>query len=141
MHWKLQIEAGATRPDATIVDVTGETLLATIEIDGGDTLACLQQGHSDVQGGGGFTRTALLVAQHNDMCGARLPLTRLHQHDLTPANTFNYARPRSSEMRSYSFETFNVCLDDESQPQLGSALRLTQTQRQLAAAGPSPSVD
>src|ERR1700716_1952577 len=112
MHRKLQIEAGATRPDATIVDVTGETLLATIEIDGGDTLACLQQGHSNVQGGGGFARTAFLVAQHNDMRGARLALTRLHQHDLTPANIFNYARPRSREMRKHAFETFAVCLND-----------------------------
>jgi hypothetical protein len=46
----------------TVVDVTGETLLATIEIDGGDALARFQQGHSNVQGGGGFARTALLVA-------------------------------------------------------------------------------
>src|SRR6266852_7883022 len=138
MHWKLQIEASATRPGATVVDVTGETLLATIEIDGGDTLACLQQGHGDVQGGGGFTRTALLVAQHNDMCGARLPLTRLHQHDLTPANIFNDARPRSSEMRSDSFVTFKVCLNDESQARLGSVSALTQTQPTARRGWPEP---
>src|ERR1700730_2361000 len=57
---------------------------------------------------------------------ARLALTRLHQHDLTPANIFNYARPRSSEMRSYSFETFNMCLNDESQARLGSTSGLAQ---------------
>jgi hypothetical protein len=112
MHRKFQIEAGAARPGASIVDIAGKALLAAVEIDGGDALACFQQGHSNVQGGGGFTRTAFLVAEYNDMRGARLALTRLHQHDLTPANIFNYARPRSSEMRKHAFETFAVCLND-----------------------------
>ena len=84
MHRKFEIEPGATGPGAPVVDVAGKTLLAAIEINGGDALACFQQGHGNVQGGGGFPRTALLVAQHNDMRGARLPLTRLHQHDLDP---------------------------------------------------------
>jgi pantoate--beta-alanine ligase len=41
-------------------------------------------------------------------------------------------------MRSYSFETFNVCLDDESQPQLGRTLRLTQTQPTARRGRPEP---
>jgi pantoate--beta-alanine ligase len=41
-------------------------------------------------------------------------------------------------MRSYSFETFNVCLDDESQPQLGSTLRLTQTRPTARRGRPEP---
>jgi len=41
-------------------------------------------------------------------------------------------------MRSYSFETFNVCLNDESQPRLGSTLRLTQTQPTARRGRPEP---
>ena len=99
MHRDFEIEAGAARPGAPVVDVTGETLLAAIEIDGGDALAGLHQGDGNMQGGGGFTRTALLVAQHNDVRRAGLSLTSLHQHVSTPAISSNYARPRSSEMR------------------------------------------
>jgi hypothetical protein len=40
---ELEIVAGAARPrpGASVVDVTGEALLATIEVDGSDTLAHL----------------------------------------------------------------------------------------------------
>jgi len=41
-------------------------------------------------------------------------------------------------MRSYSFETFNVCLNDESQPRLGTTLRLTQTQPTARRGRPEP---
>jgi hypothetical protein len=88
MHREFQIEAGAPRPGASIVDVTGKTLLAAIEIDGGDALARLHQGNRDVQGSGGFTRTALLVAEHDHMRRARLTLTSLHQHFSIPADIF-----------------------------------------------------
>ena len=81
VHRDLEIEAGAARPRASVADVAGEALLAAIEIDGGDALAGLHQGNGDVQGGGGFSRSALLVAQHNDMRRTRLSLTGLHQHD------------------------------------------------------------
>ena len=67
MHRNFEIEAGAARPGAAVVDVTGKALLPAIEIDGGDALAGLHQGDGDVQGGGGFSRTALLVAQHDHM--------------------------------------------------------------------------
>jgi len=41
-------------------------------------------------------------------------------------------------MRSYSFETFNVCLNDESQPRLGCASGLTQTQPTARRGWPEP---
>src|ERR1700686_1662140 len=40
---ELEVEAGAARPGASVVEVTGEALLATIEVDGSDALADLQQ--------------------------------------------------------------------------------------------------
>ena len=63
-----------------VVDVTGETLLAAVEIDRGNALAGLHQGDRDMQSGGRFTRTALLVAQHDDVRRTGLSLTSLHQH-------------------------------------------------------------
>ena len=90
MHGNFEIEAGAARPGAAVVDVTGETLLAAIEIDGGDALAGFHQGDRDMQGGGGFARTALLIAQHNDVRRAGLPLTSLHQHALIPWDIFKF---------------------------------------------------
>ena len=84
MHRHLEVEAGAARPCAAVADVAGEALLAAIEIDGGDALAGFQQGDSDMQGGGGFSRSALFVAQHDDVRRARLPLTGLHQHRFNP---------------------------------------------------------
>jgi hypothetical protein len=67
MHREFEVEPGAARPGASVVDVTGKALLAAIEIDGGDPLARLHQGNGDVQGYGGFARPALFVTQHNDM--------------------------------------------------------------------------
>ena len=54
MHREFEVEAGAARPGASIVDVTGKALLAAIEIDGGDPLARFHQGNCNMQGGGGF---------------------------------------------------------------------------------------
>src|ERR1019366_149614 len=88
MHRDFEIEAGAACPGAPVVDVTGEALLPAIEIDGGDALTGFHQGNGDMQGGGGLARTALLIAQHNDMSRARLPLTSLHQHSSTPVGIF-----------------------------------------------------
>jgi hypothetical protein len=47
MNRELEVEAGAVHPGASVVDVTGQALLATIEVDGSDALAsadrtCLQ---------------------------------------------------------------------------------------------------
>jgi hypothetical protein len=63
-------------------------LLAAVEIDGGNALTGFQKRDSDVQGGGGLARPALLVAQHDNMCRAGLTLTSLHQHDSTPTDIF-----------------------------------------------------
>jgi hypothetical protein len=45
---ELEVEAGAARPGASVVDVTGEALLATIKVDGSDALAGLQQRNGDM---------------------------------------------------------------------------------------------
>ena len=88
MHRHFERQTGAARPCVAVADVTGEALLAAVEIDGGDALAGLHQGDSDVQGGGGLTRTALLVAQHDHMGRAGRTLTSLHQHHATPFDIF-----------------------------------------------------
>lgn len=54
MQRDFEIEAGAACPGAPVVDVTGETLLPAIEIDGGDALTGFHQGIGDMQGGGGL---------------------------------------------------------------------------------------
>ena len=88
MHGHFETEPGTARPGAAVADVTGKTLLAAVEIDGGDALTGFHQGHSNVQGGGGFTRTALLIAQHDHVRRAGLTLTSLNQHYATPADIF-----------------------------------------------------
>src|SRR3982074_2064479 len=94
MYRELESEAGAACPGVSVVDVTGEALLAAIEIDGGDALAGFHQGNGDMQGGGGFTRTTLLIAEHNDVSRARLPLTSLHQHFCEPLSYLQITRDR-----------------------------------------------
>src|ERR1700732_1966397 len=84
MDRKLETKTGAVCPDAAIIDVARETLLAAIEIDRGNALAGFHQGNRDMQSGGGFTRATLLVAEHNDVTGAGLPLASLHQHAPSP---------------------------------------------------------
>ena len=106
MHRDFEVETGAARPGAAVVDVAGKALLAAIEIDGGDALAGLHQGDGDMQRGGGFARPALLVAQHDHMRRAGLSLTSLHQHDFNPRTiSSNHARLRSSEMRDDAFKS------------------------------------
>src|SRR5258708_39868981 len=58
----LEVEAGAARPGASVIDVTGEALLATIEVDGSDALAILQQRNGDMESNGGYSRNTLFVA-------------------------------------------------------------------------------
>src|ERR1700732_379901 len=88
MYGNLEVKTGTVGPDAPVVDVTREALLAASEIDGGNALAGFHQGDGDMQGGGGFTRSTLLVAQHNDVSRAGLTLTSLHQHSSTPCSIF-----------------------------------------------------
>src|SRR5258708_7161189 len=71
---------------------------------------------------GGFSRPALLVAQHDDMRRARLPLTSLQQHFLTLAASSNYARLRSSELRDAAFESLSVCLNHESHVRIAASV-------------------
>src|SRR5262249_32534086 len=87
-HRDLQIEPCTAAPGGAIVDVTGEALLAAIEVDGGHPLTGLQQGNSNVQGGRGLARPALLVAQHDHVGRSGLSLTRLHKHRSTPVDIF-----------------------------------------------------
>jgi hypothetical protein len=88
MHRNFEIEAGAARPGAPVVDVAGEALLPTVEINGGDALARLQQSDRNVQRGGRFTRTTLLIAEHNHVRRAGLSLGTLHQHSSSPKLIF-----------------------------------------------------
>jgi hypothetical protein len=111
MHGDFEVETGAARPRAPVGDVAGKTLLAAVEIDRGDTLSGLHQGNSDMQGGGGFSRPALLVAEHDDMRRTELTLTRLNQHDSTPARYLQVTRGcASSEMRDDAFNSLAACL-------------------------------
>jgi len=88
VHGKFEIKPGAACPGAPVIDVTRKALLTAIEIDGGDPLAGFHQGDGDMQGCSGFARTALLVAEHNDMSRAGLTLTGLHQHSSSPLGIF-----------------------------------------------------
>ena len=38
MHGNLKVETGSARPDVPVVDVTGEALLPTIQVNGGDAM-------------------------------------------------------------------------------------------------------
>src|SRR4029450_130629 len=99
-------ETGAARPRAPVGDVAGETLLAAVEIDGGDALPGLQQGNSNMQGGRGFSGSALLVAEHDDVRRTELTLTRLNQHDSTPTRYLQITHGcASSEMRDDAFNS------------------------------------
>jgi hypothetical protein len=48
MERHFEIETATARPSPAIIDVTGETLLLAIEINGGDTLASLDRGNGDI---------------------------------------------------------------------------------------------
>jgi hypothetical protein len=49
------------------MDIVGKALLATIKVDGCDALTGFHQGNGNMKRGRGFSRPALLVAQHNHM--------------------------------------------------------------------------
>jgi hypothetical protein len=55
MDRHFEIETAAARPGPAIIDVTSETLLPAIEIDGGDALASLYRGNGDIHCERGFT--------------------------------------------------------------------------------------
>jgi hypothetical protein len=90
VHGDLEIETGAARPGVPVVDVAGEALLAAIEIYGGHPLACLRQRNGKMHRGGGLSRTALFVAEYNDVRETRL--IGLHQHHLPPVEEGIVAR-------------------------------------------------
>ncbi len=93
MDGDLEVEAGAAGPGVAVADVARETLLAAVEIDGGDPLAGFHQGDGDMQGGGRFARPTLLVAQHHHMRRAGLSLASLNQHLSTPVDIFKFRAP------------------------------------------------
>jgi hypothetical protein len=111
VHRDFEVETGAAGPRAPVGDVAGKALLAAVEIDGGDALSGLHQGNGNMQRGGGFSRPALLVAQHDDMRRTELTLTRLKQHDSTPTRYLQITRGcTSSEMRDDAFNSLAACL-------------------------------
>ena len=98
-------QARLLRPGTAIIDITGKAALAAIEIDGGDALAGLEQGHCDMQRGRGLARPALLVAEHDDMRRAGL-LCALHQHRL---RSRRIARDPSIIFKARSFDGQEKC--------------------------------
>ena len=54
-----------------VLDIAGEGALAAVGVDGGDALTGLEEGHRDMHGGGGLAGAALLVAEDDDVRGAR----------------------------------------------------------------------
>jgi hypothetical protein len=59
-----------------------EGLLAAIDVDAGDAIALVQQVDGKVKSGGGFTRTAFLIAHNNDVnalpCHPQTPEPQIH---------------------------------------------------------------
>ena len=84
MHRHFELDAGARRPVAPVLDVMGEALLPRIEIDGRDPLPGIHQGDRDMHRGGRFARAAFLVAEHDDVRGRGPSRDRLHQHRRHP---------------------------------------------------------
>ena len=86
-----QIETIAFAPHVTILDVVGETFLPRVDIDGGNALASLHQGYSEMDSNRGFTRATLFIADHDNICRHAGSLGRLgrqmapqHVHDKHP---------------------------------------------------------
>jgi hypothetical protein len=76
MARQFQRAADAACPHAAALDVAGETLLARIEVDGGDPPPGLEQRHGDMDGEGGFAGAALLAGDDDHVRRAR-PRRRL----------------------------------------------------------------
>ena len=81
MFGKFQIDAGPRRPVAPVLDIVRKAALARVEVDGGDTLAGLQQRDGDVHGGGRLARAAFLVTKNDDVRRNWLADVCLHQHE------------------------------------------------------------
>jgi hypothetical protein len=63
----------------------GEAFLAGIEVDGGHALAAFHQRDGDMNRGRGLARTALFVADNNDVSRLVGSRSGLDQHDAFPA--------------------------------------------------------
>ena len=81
---QLQRDTGPLRAGLAIFNVVSEGLLPAVEIDGRDTLSGLEKRHRNMHRGGGFARSALLVAEHDHMRGTRYTTCCLKQHTPTP---------------------------------------------------------
>jgi hypothetical protein len=83
MSRNLQIAAGALGPIAPKLDVTGEALLARVEIDAGDALPGIHQGGRDMHRQCRFAGAPFFIAEHDDVRGYRPPRTPWYGHDAT----------------------------------------------------------
>jgi hypothetical protein len=78
-----QIEARALDPIAPKLDVTGEALLARVEIDGGDALPDIHQGDRDMHRQGRFAGSPFFIAEHDHVRGYRPQRISGCGHDAT----------------------------------------------------------
>src|SRR5262249_9805540 len=85
MHRHLELDAGALGPAAPVLDVVGKALLPRVEIDGRYPLPDIHQRDGNLHRGGRLARTALLIAEYDDVRGGRLARARLdHAATLMP---------------------------------------------------------
>jgi hypothetical protein len=78
-----EVATDVAGPGAPVLDVMGEALLPGVEIDGGDRLSRLDQGDRDMHGDGGFSRSALLIAD-DDHTSRQCPHRTFHRHEIAP---------------------------------------------------------
>jgi hypothetical protein len=76
---EFEVEASAARPGASVIYVTGQTLLATIEVDGSDALASLQHATATCRATVDFPEPPFSLPRTT----TRLALTCLNQHRST----------------------------------------------------------
>ena len=83
-----------------VLDQAGQAPLSGIKIDRGDRLTRLDQGNRNVHRNGGLARATLFIAKNDDVCGAGLRGSRLHEHSCPSATPYSeQRRKRSSQIR------------------------------------------
>jgi hypothetical protein len=109
MRWNAEVELGVLGPGAAVLDVVAEAFLARVEIDGGHALAGLHQRDRDMHRNRGLARSALLIAEHDDMGGVR-PHATLYRHG-TPREAESSVCPRLRSSLARDFDTFTINLN------------------------------